>query len=101
MKIYLVLHHEIMGRPPKHWADEMVFHTASSMRKALDLIRRSYVDSWSWWEIQVCVLDELEWPKHVGYYGPRGGKLKRPPREKCVERFLQAKPWKGPSKKPS
>ena len=87
MKIYIVLHHEIMGPPNNYRADEMVFYTCSSMKKALALIKGSGVDRWSWWEIQVQDLDDQEWPEHVGYYGLRGGKLKKPPYEKCVEIF--------------
>ena len=87
MKVFIVLHHEIMGTPRNCRADEMVFYTCSTMEKALELIKRSTVDRWSWWEIQVQDMDSLEWPEHVGYYGRRGGKLAKPPYEKCVEIF--------------
>jgi len=87
MKIFIVLHHEIMGAPDDYRADEMVFYTASSMKKALDLIKKSGVSRWSWWEIQMQDLDKREWPEHVGYYGLRGGRLAKPPYEKCVEVF--------------
>lgn len=87
MKIYIVLHNEIMGSSDNYRADEMVFYTCSSTEKALGLIKKSRVDRWSWWEIQVHDLDCDEWPEHVGYYGFRGGKLKKPPFEKCVEIF--------------
>lgn len=85
MKVFLVLHHEIMGTPQDCRADEMVFYTCSSMNKAMDLIRKSGVVRWSWWEIQMHELNSSEWPEHVGYYGRRGGKLARPPHNKCVE----------------
>jgi hypothetical protein len=52
MKIYIVLHHEIMGTPEDCRADEMVFYTCDSLEKALRLIKESRVDRWSWWEIQ-------------------------------------------------
>ncbi|WP_299465088.1 hypothetical protein [uncultured Gimesia sp.] len=55
------------------------------MKKALELIKKCYVVRWSWWEIQVQEMDSQEWPEHVGYYGRRGGKLAKPPYEKCVE----------------
>ena len=85
MKVFLVLHHEILGTPQDCRADEMVFYTCSSMKKAIDLIRKSGVVRWSWWEVQVHDLNSSEWPEHVGYYGRRGGKLARPPYSKCVE----------------
>ena len=87
MRIFIVLHHEIMGTPDNYRADEMVFYTASSMKKALGLIKKSGVCRWSWWEIQVQDLDNMDWPEHVGYYGLRGGRLAKPPYEKCVEVF--------------
>lgn len=89
MKIYIVLHHEIAGPPEYLRADEMVFYTASSMKKALDLIRRTGVELWSWWEIQIQDLDSPKWPEHVGYYGHRGGKLAKPPYDKCKKIFLK------------
>ena len=92
MKIFLVLHHEIMGTLERHGADEMVFYTASSMKKALELIKKSWVDKWSWWEIQVQELDGNEWPEHVGYYGRKGGKLRAAPHKKCVEIFKKEGP---------
>ncbi len=89
MQIYLVLHHEIGGTDDDPRADEMVFYTASSLQEALRLIRISYVARWSWWEIQVHTLNNSDWPEHVGYYSRRGGKLKQPPYEKCVDLFRQ------------
>lgn len=75
-KLYIVLHHEIFdgGR-----VDEMVFFVASSLEKAIVMIKESYVSTYSWWEIQSYELDTLEWPEHVGWYGRKGGKLKKPP----------------------
>jgi hypothetical protein len=87
MKIFLVLHHEIMGPLDNLRADEMVFYTCTSLKKAIGLIKKSGVDRWSWWEIQKQELDSHDWPEHVGYYGRRGGKLARPPYQKCVELF--------------
>ncbi len=87
MKIFIVLHHEIMGTPENCRADEMVFYTCDSLKKAINLIRKSGVDRWSWWEIQSQELNRLDWPEHVGYYGLRGGKLAKAPYEKCVELF--------------
>ena len=87
MKVFIVLHHEIMGQQDDFRVDEMLFYTSTSMEKALELIRKSSVDRWSWWEIQVQELNSLEWPEHVGYYGRRGGKLAKPPYEKCVDFF--------------
>ena len=87
MKIFIVLHHEIMGTPDDFRADEMVFYTCDSMDKALDLVRNAHVDRWSYWEIQTQELNHWEWPEHVGYYGLRGGKLAKQPYQKCVEIF--------------
>jgi hypothetical protein len=87
MRIFIVLHHEIMGTRECYRDDEMVFYTASSMNKALDLIKTSHVCKWSWWEIQKQELDSDEWPKRVSYYGRRGGKLTKAPYEKCAEIF--------------
>jgi hypothetical protein len=87
MKIFIVLHHEIMGTAENLRADEMAFYTCRSFERALSLIKSSRVDPWSCWEIQTQELDGDEWPEHVGYYGLRGGKLSKPPYEKCVELF--------------
>lgn len=87
MKVFIVLHHEIMGTAKNYRADEMLFYTCTSMKKALELIKQSRVDRWSWWEIQVQEMDSKEWPERVGFYGRRGGKLSKPPYEKCVEIF--------------
>jgi len=87
MKIFIVLHHEIMGTPEDCRADEMVFYTCDTMRKAFGLIKKSGVVRWSWREIQSQKLNSIDWPEHVGYYGPRGGKLAKPPYDKCVEIF--------------
>ena len=91
MKIFIVLHHEIMGTPEDCRADEMVFYTCDSLKKAINLIRKSGVDRWSWWEIQSQELNGHDWPEPVGYYGLRGGKLAKPPYDKCVELFKEAR----------
>ncbi len=82
---------QIMGTPDDCRADEMVFYTCGSLKKAISLIRKSGVDRWSWWEIQSQELNRLDWPEHVGYYGLRGGKLAKAPYEKCVEIFKKAR----------
>jgi hypothetical protein len=51
MKIFLVLHHEIMERKDHFFADEMVFYTAKSLEAAVEMIKKSHVARWSWWEI--------------------------------------------------
>ncbi|HEY0982155.1 hypothetical protein [Schlesneria sp.] len=89
MKIFIVLHHEIMGVPGNYRADEMVFYAARSLTKALELIKKTHVSRWSWWEIQVCELDDSEWPEHIGYFGRRGGKIAKPPYDKCIVIFEQ------------
>jgi hypothetical protein len=88
--IYIVLHHEIMdfgGGEPRD--DEMVFYVVSSFAKAIARIKASGVSPYSWWEIQKQILDDpnCDTPEHVGYYGLKGGKLKSPPYEKCIEIF--------------
>jgi len=45
------------------------------MKKALGLIKKTWVDRWYYWEIQSQELNSVDWPEHVGYFGPRGGKL--------------------------
>jgi hypothetical protein len=87
MRIFIVLHHEIMGAPGEYWADEMAFYTARSLQKAIGLIKQSSVSQWSWWETQVSNVDGLDWPQRVGYFGLRGGKLAKQPYEKCVAIF--------------
>ena len=87
MKAFIVLHHEIMGDPDDCRVDEMLFYICTSMGKALELIRTTHVDRWSWWEIQVQDMDTPEWPEHVGYYGRRGGRPGKPAYDKCVETF--------------
>jgi len=91
MKIYIVLHHEIMGALDDCRADEMVFYTCDSLKEAINLIRKSSVEQWSWWEIQSQELNSHDWPEHVGYYGLRGGKLTKAPYEKCVALFKKAR----------
>jgi hypothetical protein len=85
VRIFIVLHHEIT--PDYCRADEMVFFTCTGIEKALELIRSAKVNRWSWWEIQTQELDSGDWPEHFGYYGLRGGKLSKPPYEKCIAIF--------------
>lgn len=93
MKLFHVFHHEIMGATNAPRTDEMLFYTASTLKKALAMIKRSHVSKWSWWEIQTQELDTMEWPKHLGSYGPRAGKLKKSQAaahyEKCLAIFLE------------
>ena len=91
MTVFIVLHHEIMGTSEDCWADEMVYYTCDSLKKAINLIRKSGVARWSWWEIQSQELNRRDWPDHVGYYGLRGGKLAKAPYEKCVELFRNSR----------
>jgi hypothetical protein len=92
MKVYLVLHHEIFQRGPNEYiADDVVFHVASSIDKALAYIKEVHVDPYSWWEVQEQVVDSMDDPKHIGWYGRRGGKLKRQPFAKSVEVFKKCK----------
>lgn len=87
MKIFLVIHHEIMGVPGNYRDDEMMFYTTRNLNKALELIKKSHVSEWSWWEIQTSNIDDPEWPEHIGYFGRRGGKISNPPYDKCVRIF--------------
>src|SRR5947209_4471809 len=49
-KVYIVLHHEIDLRGRNDYVDDvMVFHVASSLESALDYIKGSSVNSYSWW----------------------------------------------------
>jgi len=89
MKLFHVLHHEIMGPNDRCRDDGMLFFTASSLKKAVAMIKQAHVARWSWWEIQTQQLDGLNWPEHLGYYGPRGGKLAEAPYEKCLAIFLE------------
>lgn len=91
MKLFHVLHHEFMGVIEPPLADEMLFYTASSLKKAIAMIKRAHTCPWSWWEIQVQDLDRQEWPEHFGYYGPRGGKLAAQPWAKCLALFQAAR----------
>lgn len=95
MKVYLLLHHEIFRDGKKYRTDEIVFHIVSSKEKALQAIKTYSVNPYSWWEIQEHTVDDPEcnWPQHVGYYGLRGGKLKKQPYAKAVEAYkkLQTK----------
>jgi len=86
MKVYLVLHHEISQTGPTDYiADDVVFHVASSIAKALAYIKIVSVDPYSWWEVQEQTVDSMDDPKHIGWYGRRGAKLKRQPFAKAVE----------------
>ncbi len=90
-QLYLVLHHEIIQHGSEYVTDEMVFQIASSLQKALEYIRTTRVDSHSWWEIQVTTLDNGDWPEHYGWYGHRGGKLKKQPYEKALAAYKRCK----------
>jgi hypothetical protein len=85
MNIYLVIHHEI-GEPmgEAHCVHAMVFNTTRTLAKALKIIKTGYVARYSWWEIQSQELDSDERPEHIGFFGPRGGKLAKAPYEKCI-----------------
>lgn len=74
-----------------HWRLDCLnyLHNHMAKKTALELIKKYHVVRWSWWEIRVQDLDSQEWPEHVGYFGRRGGKLARPPCEKCVAVFKQ------------
>jgi hypothetical protein len=92
MKVYLVLHHEIFQRGSTgYFADDIVFHVASSFEKALAYIKKGSVDPYSWWEVQELTVDSMNTPKHIGWYGRRGGKLKRQPFAKAVQLFQKCK----------
>jgi len=65
----------------------MVFYACDSMKKALGLIKKTWVDRWYYWEIQSQELNSVDWPEHVGYFGPRGGKLAKLMYDRCVELF--------------
>ena len=78
-----------MGLPPNLRMDEMVFYTASSLKKAHSLIKKAKVSKWSFWQIQVQDLNKPEWPEKVAYYGRTGKKIKRPNYDKYEKRFLK------------
>ena len=92
MKIYIILHLEVMGTPSNLRMDEMVFYTTSSLKRALAIIkggkRKLRVSKWSYWQVQVQKLNVPEWPEHVGYYGRTGKKIKHPCYSKYEKRFL-------------
>ncbi len=92
MKVFIILHHEIMGPFNNYRDDIMHFYTASSLKKALQMIKECHVARWSWWEIQVQELDEHEDPVRIGFYGRRGGKLTKEPYKKCIEIFKKERP---------
>ncbi len=89
--IYIVLHHEVFCRGGEYYADEMVFQVASSVKKALTYIRTTSVAPYSWWEIQVTTLDSGDCPEHYGWYGLRGGKLRKRPYKKAVAAYERCK----------
>lgn len=86
MKVYILLHHEIMKRNDDYHADEMVFYILSSLEKAKEYMKTIEVSEYSWWEIQEQLIDEPEynWPEHIGYYNRNGRKIKKSPFEKCL-----------------
>lgn len=92
MRIFLVVHHEIFQRGPNDYiADDVVLHVASSLKKALTYIKTTWVEPYSWWEIQEQKVDGMEYPEWVGWYGRRGGKLKYQPFDKSVQLFKKCK----------
>jgi hypothetical protein len=54
-------------------------------------IKKGSVDPYSWWEVQELTVDSMNNPKHIGWYGRRGGKLKRQPFAKAVQLFQKCK----------
>jgi hypothetical protein len=78
MKIYLVIQNQRTA-PREEWyrVGETVFYTTRTLAKAFELIKKSRVAKWCWWEIKSHDLDSDEWPEQIGYFGPRGGKLTR------------------------
>jgi hypothetical protein len=90
-KVYIVVHHEIFEDREQFRDDEMVFYVVSSLKIALKYIKKSGVNSYSWWEILEHDLDSDDWPNSLGHYGRRGGKLKSPPFTKAVELYKKCK----------
>jgi hypothetical protein len=92
MKVYLVLHHEIFQWGPSlYLPDDIVFHVATSVDKALTYIKKVGVQPYSWWEIQEQTVDRMEEPKHIGWYGRTGRRLKQPPFAKAIRLFKKCK----------
>lgn len=92
MKVYLVIHHEIMSSDNhEEQVDPMLFHTASSFPNAIAYIKKSRVEPYSWWEIQEQTIDDFDWPVHVGWFGLRGGKLRKMPIVKAIEIYRKCK----------
>jgi hypothetical protein len=90
---FVVLHVEIMGgdRPGWQRADEMVFHVASSLRKAERYVQDNHgVEPYSWWEIISIPLDKLADYEHVGHYSHTGKKLKEAPYKKAAACYDRA-----------
>jgi hypothetical protein len=90
-QIYVVVHHEIFDVGDEYHDHEMVFQVASSVKKALEYIRTSRVEPYSWWEIQVTTLDSEDWPECYGWFGRGGGKLRKRPYEKAVAAYKRCK----------
>mgnify|MGYP007120766191 FL=1 len=89
MKIFHVLHHEIFytGGIVEYRADEMLFHTCSTLKNAIKYIKTSSVEPWSWWEIQEHRVDHQDWPSHFAYYDYRGRKIDSPPYDASVKMY--------------
>jgi hypothetical protein len=89
------LHHEIQEFPSSVFRDdEVVSHVASSLENAIGYIKELHVDPYSWWEIiqyPIDTTDWLNWPKSLGYYGRRAGKLKAAPIQKAIAIYKRCK----------
>src|SRR5438105_522243 len=90
-KVWVIIHCELMQSG--HF-DEMVFHVASSLRRAEHYINdNSTVASHSWWKLQVyrVDVDSVDDDPESRYYSHKGKLLKSAPVNRALSMFQR---WK-------
>jgi hypothetical protein len=77
---YVVTHCEFMklGRNAAYVVDEMPHFVAGSLRRAVQLMRRSFVDPGSWWKVYLVSDDG---PERWWTYSRRGLRLRSDPKK--------------------
>ena len=97
MKIYTVVHNEIFADVEETYKiDAVVSHTAGTKDGALEYIRTSHANSYSWWEVFESGLDSEADPESVGLYGPRGRLRKGPPLTRHLVKLFRRAKGQGP-----
>ena len=97
IKVWAIFHCEIWQTKPNTYADEMLFHVASSLEKAEACIKDVHIFGDAWWLIVAYKLDNPDWdedaePGSQRYYGNKGRPLKKSPYARACKVFEKENP---------